>query len=344
MLSHLNWLIKLICDQGASTPKTLIFCNTMNDIAAVSNYILFKLGSNAFWPTNTKTAENCLIGIYHATTWDSEKDTIVNSMKNTASTTIKRVVIATTALSMGVNFSDIRYIINWGPPRSLLDYHQEVGRAGRDGNQSHAITYFYGQQLAHCEDDVKDLMRSNTCYRVASLLPFDEKIQPHSPQHNCCSICRSACSCDLCQTCSVDNFPFESILLGDISDPNPHAIRTVSTEDREYLQSALQELFWGIVNKEDKSEVQFYTELVNDIERDCHKIFTVDDIMNYPVYSVKRALKIFEIFDEIFDDISILPSLRELEIIDDLVDLPQFVYFEDSNSSSESDYNEDIPM
>jgi hypothetical protein len=51
-----------------------------------------------------------------------------------------------------------------------------------------------------------------------------------------------------------------------------------------------------------------------------------------------------EIFDEIFDDISILPSLRELEIIDDLVDLHQFVYFEDSNSSSESDYNEDIPM
>ena len=66
--------------------------------------------------------------------------------------------------------------------------------------------------------------------------------------------------------------------------------------------------------------------------------------MNYPVYSVKRALKILEIFDEIFDDISILPSLRELEIIDDLVDLPQFVYFEDSNSSSEFDYNEDIPM
>ena len=84
----------------------------------------------------------------------------------------------------------------------------------------------------------------------------------------------------------------------------PHAIRTVSTEDREYLQSALQELFWGIVNKEDKSEVQFYTELVSDIERDSDKIFTVDDIMNYPVNSVKRALKILEIFDEIFDDIN----------------------------------------
>ncbi len=57
--------------------------------------------------------------------------------------------------------------------------------------------------------------------------------------------------------------------------------------------------------------MQFYTELVSDIERDCHKIFTVDDIMNYPVYSVKRALKILEIFDEIFDDISILPLLRD---------------------------------
>ena len=70
---------------------------------------------------------------------------------------------------MGVNFSDIRYVINWGPPRCLLDYHQEIGG---DGNQSDAITYFYGQQLSNCED-VKDFIKSTTCFRVSSLLPFD---------------------------------------------------------------------------------------------------------------------------------------------------------------------------
>ena len=54
----------------------------------------------------------------------------------------------------------IRYVINWGPPRCLLDYHQEIGRAGRDGNQSDAITYFYSQQLSHCEDDINCLYNS----------------------------------------------------------------------------------------------------------------------------------------------------------------------------------------
>ena len=44
-----------------------------------------------------------------------------------------RVVMTSTALSMGVNFPDIRYVINWGPARNMLDQHQEAGRAGRDG-------------------------------------------------------------------------------------------------------------------------------------------------------------------------------------------------------------------
>ena len=40
---------------------------------------------------------------------------------------------------MGINFPDIRYVINWGPARTLLDHHYEAGRAGRDNNQSHVI-------------------------------------------------------------------------------------------------------------------------------------------------------------------------------------------------------------
>lgn len=40
---------------------------------------------------------------------------------------------------MGVTFLDIWYIVNWGPARSLLDQHQEAGRAGRDGLPSHVL-------------------------------------------------------------------------------------------------------------------------------------------------------------------------------------------------------------
>ena len=90
MLSHLNWLIKLICDEGVNAPKILVFSNTMNDVAAVGNYILLKLGNNAFHPSNVKRVKACLIGIYHSATWDSQKDTIVKDMKKTADSSTKR--------------------------------------------------------------------------------------------------------------------------------------------------------------------------------------------------------------------------------------------------------------
>ena len=46
---------------------------------------------------------------------------------------VKRVAIASTALSMGVNFPDVRHIVLFGSARSLLDFHQEAVRAGQDG-------------------------------------------------------------------------------------------------------------------------------------------------------------------------------------------------------------------
>jgi superfamily II DNA helicase RecQ len=49
------------------------------------------------------------------------------------------VITATNALGMGVDILDIRVIIHIGAPRMLLDYAQESGRAGRDGQASEAI-------------------------------------------------------------------------------------------------------------------------------------------------------------------------------------------------------------
>ena len=54
------------------------------------------------------------------------------------------VMVATSALGMGIDIPDIRLVIHVGRTRSLLDYGQESGRAGRDGGASQAIMLIDG--------------------------------------------------------------------------------------------------------------------------------------------------------------------------------------------------------
>lgn len=56
-------------------------------------------------------------------------------MAEFCSQTHKRLVVASTALSLGVKFGDVRYAINWGPARDHVDQLLEAGRAGQDGYQ-----------------------------------------------------------------------------------------------------------------------------------------------------------------------------------------------------------------
>ena len=90
--------------------------------------------------------------------------------------------------------------------------------------------------------------------------------------------------------------------------------------------------------------------LISDIIDNCHTIFTVEDIItNYPVFSMKQALKILEIFDELFGDISELPSYTALETIDDVLDTsilqstPSMIgSCDQSSSDSDSNDNENV--
>ena len=171
---HLAWLVSLLKEKGIYTPKTIIFCNgTLTDIAVVLNNLLLELGKSAYSPCDDQSSDNCLIGIYRSLTLHKYKDRIIKSFKGEGK---KKVVIASTALSMGVNFPDVRYVIHWGPARNLLDYHQESGRGARDGKQIQVLTIYYGQQVSFCEQDVKNFLQTDGCYRTEAYKPFDKKI------------------------------------------------------------------------------------------------------------------------------------------------------------------------
>ena len=145
-LKKLNGLVDLVKKEGIITPKTIVFCNAMDEIAVVVNHLMSQLGKKVFFPNCSPVKDNCLIGIYHSNSWQSSKDRVMEQFKSCG---VKRVIIATTALCMGVNFPDVWFIINWGPARSSLDQHQEAGRAGRDGKRAHVvvINFIMGNKL-----------------------------------------------------------------------------------------------------------------------------------------------------------------------------------------------------
>ena len=87
------------------------------------------------------------VNFYHAGRTDVERKRVQDRFFDDGPDGLD-LVVATNAFGMGIDKSDIRYIIHWTMTGTLEQYYQEAGRAGRDGDPAHCILFY-------CPDDRK---------------------------------------------------------------------------------------------------------------------------------------------------------------------------------------------
>ena len=199
---ELDCLVETMCDalrdKRINLPKTVVFCRSCKDCADLYVAIIDKLGKDKTEPPGYPNfLEYRLVSMYTRASKTSVKELIMSLFRNTQSTL--RVLIATTAFSMGIDIPDIRRVYHWGAPSDLEQYLQEIGRAGRDGNTAQAILvnskgyrHVQKQMKTYCEN--KDNCRRKQLFDSFIMYKHVEAVKC-----KCCDVCSLTCTCEKCK-------------------------------------------------------------------------------------------------------------------------------------------------
>lgn len=145
----------------------VIYCKSLKTVGRVFCHLKAELGEGA-WVNKKQKFENLLIAMFHSKTLLHHKDSVLKSLNGEGNC---RVIVATTALGMGINVPNVSHVFIYGSPENVEAIVQQVGRAGRDGLQSHVILYNI-KQLTRGDVAVREVLDKSlkSCFRQAHIL------------------------------------------------------------------------------------------------------------------------------------------------------------------------------
>ena len=106
----------------------IIYCATRKDVDRVYENL---------------TRAGIKVGHYHG----GLSDEVRREMQNAYADDKLQVMVATNAFGMGIDKSNVRYVLHYQMPRNMESYYQEAGRAGRDGAAAECILLYSGQDV-----------------------------------------------------------------------------------------------------------------------------------------------------------------------------------------------------
>ena len=114
-----------------------------------------------------------------------------------------KLIFCTSSIGMGFDSPAVNRVIHAVPPRRMTDYFQEIGRAGRRGQDSTAMLYFNNSDLAlkDMEREMVAYCTSGECLRDIILNNFGFQKNSLSPVGcKCCCNCALKCACGNCSS------------------------------------------------------------------------------------------------------------------------------------------------